>query len=59
MFSWSPEPPGTPNAKTTQVHLHLGTAIGPKMLIRFKGPRGIDALIEALTKHREYVWGKP
>lgn len=57
VFEWSPEPAGTPNAKVTQVHLHGVTSLG-RFLFRFKGPNTIDALIDALTKHREGVWGK-
>lgn len=56
IFSWSPSPPGTPNAKSTQVHLHGVTSIG-RFLFRFKGTGTIDALIAALIKHREDVWG--
>lgn len=56
VFSWSPQPPGTENAKVTQVHLHLTTSLGT-ILIRFKGPKTIAALIEALQQHRENVWG--
>ena len=35
VFSWSPSPPGTANAKCTQVHLVVGSA-APRMLVRFK-----------------------
>lgn len=57
VFSWSPSPPGTANAPVTQVHLHGTTSLG-KFLFRFKGPNTLDELIDALTKHREDVWGK-
>ncbi len=58
VFSWSPEPPGTPNAKVTQVHMHMGLAIGPVLLVRFKGPGTLDGFIDALIEHRTAVWGK-
>lgn len=58
VFSWSPSPPGTANAKCTQVHLHFKTSIGT-MFVRFKGPGSLDALIEALQEHRANVWGDP
>lgn len=57
VFSWSPSPVGTENAPVTQVHLHGTTSLG-KFLFRFKGPNTLDALIDALVKHREDVWGK-
>ncbi len=56
VFSWSPSPPGTENAKCTQVHLHFGTSVGT-LFMRFKGPNTIDDLIDALQKHRRDVWG--
>jgi hypothetical protein len=59
VWSWSPEPPGTPNAKATQVHLHFGEVPGTVVVARFKSPRSLDALIAALQEHREHVWGKP
>jgi hypothetical protein len=55
--SWSPSPPGTPDAKVTQVHLHIPLA-GVRILARFKGPKLLDELIDSLVKHREHVWGK-
>ena len=57
VFSWSPEPVGTANAKVTQVHLH-GVASFGRVVWRFKSPRTLDGLIDALVKHREDVWGK-
>lgn len=57
VYEWSPAPPGTPNAPVTQVHLHGVTSLG-RFVFRFKGTNTIDALIDALTKHREGVWGK-
>lgn len=57
IFSWSPSPAGTENAPVTQVHLHGVTSLG-KFLFRFKSPRSLDSLIDALVKHREDVWGK-
>lgn len=59
VWSWSPAPAGTPNAKSTQVHLHFGEPPGTVMVVRFKGPRSLDALIAALQEHRANVWGKP
>jgi hypothetical protein len=57
VYSWSPDPPGTVNAKATQVHLHGILSIG-RMLYRFKGPETLDRLIDALIDHREDVWGR-
>jgi hypothetical protein len=57
VFEWSPEPPGTLSVKATQVHLH-GVASFGRVMWRFKSPRTLDALIDALVKHREGVWGK-
>lgn len=57
VFTWSKDPVGTVNATPAQVHVHLQLAFG-RLLIRFKSPRTLDALIEALTIHREDVWGK-
>lgn len=57
VYSWSPAPEGTPNAKSTQVHAHFGTPPGNVMVVRFKGPAGLDATIDALTDHRRDVWG--
>jgi hypothetical protein len=60
--SWSPTPQaavdaGMPQAPSTQVH--LSAMVGPARVIwRFKGPNTLDALIDALVKHREDVWGK-
>lgn len=57
VFSWSPEPVGSVNAKVTQVHLHGASSLG-RVAWRFKSPRTLDALIDALITHREDVWGK-
>lgn len=57
VFSWSPQPPGTPNAKTTQVHLHFSIPSLGTLFVRFKGPGTLDELISALQKHRADVWG--
>lgn len=57
IFTWSPEPPGTPNVKPVHVHLHIPLAFG-RVLMRFKSPRTLDRLIDALIAHREDVWGK-
>lgn len=56
VFSWSPAPPGTVNAKSTQVHLMAALAFG-KLLVRFKGPGTLDAVIDALIEHRTFVFG--
>jgi hypothetical protein len=58
VYSFSPEPSGTKDAKLTQVHLHFGKAPGPVFLVRFKGPDTLDEIIDALTLHREAVFGK-
>lgn len=58
VFSWSPEPASTPNAKVTQVHLHQPVAGLGRIVTRFKGPGTLDRLIDALIEHREHVWGK-
>lgn len=57
VFSWSPSPPGTKDAKSTQVHLQFGAPPGPIFVIRFKSPRTLDKLIAALQEHRENVFG--
>lgn len=55
VYSWSPDPePG--RGPVTQVHLHLGKPPGPVLLVRFKSPRTLSALIEALMDHRADVW---
>jgi hypothetical protein len=57
VFSWCPAP--TPTVPPTQVHLHLPPIGGDaRIVIRFKSPRTIDKLIEALVQHREDVWGE-
>ena len=54
-YSWSPDPvPG--RSPSTQVHLHFGKPPGTVFMVRFKSPRSITALIEALTAHRNDVW---
>lgn len=55
--SWTPGQPGE-NVPATQVHLRFGTPPGICMLVRFKGPGSLDALIDALIEHREYTFGK-
>jgi hypothetical protein len=57
VYSWSPAPPGTKNAKCTQVHLHFGAPPGPVFFVRFKSPRTLDKIIAALQEHRKDVWG--
>lgn len=57
-YSWSPDPPGTKNAKVTQVHLTFRMPSLGRAMIRFKGPATLDALIDALVVHREDVFGK-
>lgn len=56
VFSWSPEPPGTKDAKVTQVHLHIGGKSGNVLVLRLKSAEIVDALGEALRRHREDVW---
>jgi len=56
VFSWCPAP--KPTVPCTQVHLHI-PAPGGKAIIRFKSPRTLDRLIEALIIHRTDVWGDP
>lgn len=56
LFSWCPTPDGTGPA--TQVHMHVGSPPGNVAYIRFKSPRTLDAVIDALIEHREDVWGK-
>lgn len=58
VYSWSPAPASDPNAKLTQVHLQIHIGALGRAIVRFKGPATLDALIAALTEHREYVWGK-
>lgn len=55
VYSWCPDPDPT-KAKATQVHLHL-TSAGPTVVVRFKGPKTLDALIAALADHRQDVFG--
>lgn len=57
VYEWCPAPPGDTTTPPTQVHLH-GVMSAGRFVVRFKGTRTIDALIDALTKHREGVWGK-
>lgn len=56
VYSWCPTP--TPTVPPTQVHLHIDLGELGKAMVRFKGPGTLDRLIDALTKHREDVWGK-
>lgn len=60
VYGWSPMPAGTENAPVTQVHLHFGLpSLGQRVMIRFKGPDTLDALIDSLADMRAKVWGKP
>jgi hypothetical protein len=55
--SWSPEPLSA-NVPATQVFLLIQAEELPmKLGIRFRGPDTLDEVIDALQKHREYVWG--
>lgn len=56
VFEWSPDP--NPGGPVTQVHMLVGTPPGNVVVVRFKGPRTLDAVIDALLEHREGVWGK-
>lgn len=57
VYSWSPAPPGTVGrVPVTQVHLHGITSLG-RVLWRFKSPRTLDRLIDALIDHRRDVFG--
>lgn len=47
----------------TQVHMmiHLASPLDPKphpLVMRFHGPRTLDALIETLIQYRSYVFGR-
>lgn len=45
--------------KPTQVHMVVTVRDFPgQMVMRFKGPQTLDEVIDALTKHRERVFGK-
>lgn len=59
VYSWSTDPPGTKDAKSTQVHVHFGAPPGPVFLVRFKGPGTLGRLIDALIVHHLDVWGRP
>lgn len=55
IYSWSPDPaPG--RSPATQVHLHFGEPPGNVFVVRFKSPRSLTAVIEALVEHRDSVW---
>jgi hypothetical protein len=59
LFAWSPDPePG--RTPPTQVHLHWELKGLPdiKQVLRFKGPVGMDQLIDLLIEYREAVWGQ-
>ena len=56
VYNWHPLPNG--EGQPTEVHMHLNLKIFPYPLVmRFKGPRGLDHLIAALVAHRRDVWG--
>lgn len=52
--SWCPTP--TPTVPPTQVHLSIPMGDQGTMVLRFKSPKTLDTLIEALRKHRLDVW---
>lgn len=53
--AWSPDPePG--RSPATQVHLFFGKPPGTVLVVRFKSPRTLSVLIEALIEHRNEVW---
>lgn len=58
VYSWSPSEDPNDGTPATQVHMHFGTAPGLVGVMRFKSPRSLDAVIDALLAHREDVWGK-
>ena len=47
---------GPGRQEPAEVHYILKPTPGVKMLVRFHGPKGIDELILALTRHRNDVW---
>lgn len=55
---WSPGvEPGSP---PTQVHLEIHVRGLPlPMVMRFKGPETLTAIIAQLTRHRDEVWPPP
>lgn len=55
--NWCPSP--EPTIPPTQVHLAIHMGPEELFVIRFHGPRSLDALIEALTLHRREVFGEP
>ena len=57
VWTWSPEPPGVPNATPTQVQIHFGEPPSDVCVVRLKSAELVDELIDALIKHRETVWG--
>jgi hypothetical protein len=65
IYSWSPTAAtevarGFPQAKSTQVHMHIPMANkAMRIMVRFKGIGTLDRLIAALIKHRQDVWGPP
>lgn len=57
VYSWSPSPEGTPDAKCTQVHVHISMGGNRKLVMRIKSATSLDAIVDALTEHRKDVWG--
>lgn len=58
VYSWSSAPASVPDAKCTQVHLHIKLrADDPiSMVTRFKSARALNEFIASLIKHRDHVW---
>ena len=56
VFEWHPLPEG--RGKPTQVHMvmNLEGTDDISLIIRFKGPGTLDAVIAALATHRFNVW---
>jgi hypothetical protein len=55
VYSWCPAP--EPIVPPTQVHLHINLG-GLTLVMRFKGPDTLDAIIKALRDHRRDVFGE-
>ena len=55
--SWSPAPASEQNAPLEAVVLEIKVqGVGIPLGVRFKSPAAVDALIDALLRHRADVW---